>query len=54
MDDAKYRERAAQKLDLYLNAGYTPMLDLIITSETAKHPMDFYTAETIVRFFFVD
>jgi len=53
MDEERYRRDAQDKLNKYLRAGYTPMLDLIITSETAKHPMSFYEAEAIVRHFFL-
>lgn len=53
MDKEEYRQNARWKLNQYMEAGYTPMLDLIITSETEKHPMDTYTAEAIVRMMFL-
>ncbi|MBO4886891.1 MAG: hypothetical protein J5589_01080 [Firmicutes bacterium] len=49
MDEPSYRETARWKIELYLRAGYTPGIDLILTSETRRHQMDTYTAEQIVR-----
>ena len=40
MDNEQYIKNALTKLQLYIGAGYIPMANLILTSETAEHPLD--------------
>lgn len=49
MSDPEYRKKAARKIDQYLSAGLTPMVDFIITCETDKVPMSAYSAECVVK-----
>ena len=53
MDDDQYRGDVMWKMSKYLQAGYTPMLDLIFTSETRKEPLTYRKIEEIIRMFFL-
>ena len=53
MEDEKYRKNAEQKLELYMRAGYYPMVNLIITTETADHPLDYGLVCDLIDHYFV-
>lgn len=53
IDDEKYRKNAEQKLELYMRAGFYPMVNLIITTETADHPLDYGLVCDLIDHYFV-
>ena len=52
MDTEDYAGRASQKLDEYAKAGYYPMKNLIITSETDEEPLDLKFVDYLIDYFF--
>ncbi|MBQ7058873.1 MAG: hypothetical protein IJM83_06175 [Firmicutes bacterium] len=52
MSDDRYRSDTAWKIQQYIQAGYTPGIDLIITSETPKSPLTFLKIEQIIKYYF--
>lgn len=52
MDDQNYRSDTGWKLQQYIQAGFTPGLDLIITSETRNHSFTYLQAEQIISQYF--
>lgn len=49
MDDKKYRDDAFHKMSIYGNDGIYPESNLLMTFETASHPLDVNVVEEIVR-----
>ncbi len=52
MDDADYCMQNARKLQAYMQNGLIPNLNLILTSETAEHPLDLELVTKLVEHFF--
>lgn len=52
MDDENYAKSAAYKVADYAAAGYYPMKDLIITSETKDKPLDFGLVNSLIEYYF--
>lgn len=52
MNDERYRSEAGWKIQQYIQAGYTPGIDLIITSETPKNPLSFLRIEQVIKEYF--
>ena len=53
MDDPAYVERNLRKIRNYINAGWIPMKNLILTFETDEDPMDAELATLMVSYFFL-
>lgn len=49
MDDPEYASRAAEKLQLYIENGFFPGKNLIITMETTKKPLSSKTLKSIIK-----
>ena len=52
MDTEDYAAHASNKLDEYAKAGYYPMKNLIITSETDEEPLDLKFVDYLIDYFF--
>ena len=52
MDVEDYATHASNKLDEYAKAGYYPMKNLIITSETNEEPLDLKFVDYLIEYFF--
>lgn len=52
MEDGNYAENAVRKIEAYAAAGYIPMVNLILTSETRDHPLDYKIVRTLAEYFF--
>lgn len=52
MDDEEYAKHATRKIDDYAEAGYLPMLNLILTSETKERPLDFGLVDHLIEYYF--
>ena len=53
MDDPKYISDMLRKLGRYIAAGWIPMQNLIITTETSDHPLDVSLVMDLIRHFFL-
>lgn len=53
MDDEAYARKTASKITLYQSGGITPTVQLIMTFETKKNPLDFEYVETLIRHYFL-
>jgi len=53
MDNPQYARNALLKVQTYISAGYVPMMNLIVTSETASEPLDMELVKMLVRHFFL-
>lgn len=51
MDDPIYRQKASQKIDLYLSHEIIPNIDLIITTETKSNPLSIAKIQNIITEF---
>ena len=51
MDDPIYRQKASQKIDLYLSHEIIPNIDLIITTETKSEPLSIVKIQNIITEF---
>ena len=52
MDDEDYRNNACDKIRLYCNSGIIPSINLILTFETAEHPLSGEMVEKIIMEYF--
>lgn len=52
MDDRNYAANACRKLETYIRAGYIPMINLILTSETKDHPLDYGIVRMLIAYYF--
>lgn len=52
MDDQAYGANAADKIKAYIEIGYIPMQNLILTSETRNHPLDYRLVQMLIEYFF--
>lgn len=52
MDDSNYAAAASRKIEAYIKSGYIPMINLIITSETKEHPLDFRMVQMMIQCYF--
>lgn len=52
LEDEGYAESASQRLAEYAAAGYFPMMNLIITSETKERPLDLALVDYLIDYFF--
>lgn len=52
MDDSAYHDRAHARLDFYSKHQLYPMIQLIITTETAQNPLSTHTIECRIQEFF--
>lgn len=53
MDDSSYCKKAGSKLQLYMNHGLIPSLNLITTFETKEFPLSSDTIEKIIQNYFL-
>lgn len=54
LDDNGYLNNSLQKIYDYIQAGWIPMNNLILTFETKDHPLDFQLVNKLVEYFFLD
>lgn len=52
MDDPVYADKAGHKVAEYVQCGYALMVNLIVTSETKEHPLDYAFVRILVEYFF--
>jgi len=52
MDNMDYKLDACEKLSRYVRHGYIPMVNLIVTFETSRSPLDIRLVEYLVTHFF--
>ena len=48
MDDPKYRKRAFEKMDLYLDCGLIPDENIIFTYETSNSPITIHAIDKVI------
>lgn len=48
LDDPAYLEKAMKKIEAYIENGYIPGINLIITFESGKHPLDLRTVDALI------
>lgn len=53
IDDRQYRSNALSKLNCYAEAGFYPMINLIITCETEAQPLDMQLVMDLIEHFFL-
>ena len=53
MEDIKYIKNVGERLQIYINHGIIPSIDLITTYETMEHPLSTEEIEKIVREWFL-
>ena len=53
MGDPKYRRNALSKLQLYMEHGWIPSVNLILTFETKEYPLDMAYVEGLIKDYFV-
>ena len=51
LDDPAYLENAMKKIEAYIENGYIPGINLIITFESSKHPLDLKTVNKLIETF---
>ena len=51
LDDLAYLEKAMKKIEAYIANGYIPGINLIITFESSKHPLDLKTVDKLIETF---
>ena len=51
LDDPVYLEKAMKKIEAYIANGYVPGINLIITFESSKHPLDLNTVDKLIETF---
>ncbi len=49
LDDPSYLEKAMKKIEAYVENGYIPGINLIITFESSKHPLDLRTVDALIE-----
>ena len=49
LDDPVYLENAMKKIEAYIENGYMPGINLIITFESSKHPLDLRTVNKLIE-----
>lgn len=54
MDNPEYIESFTKKLNTYAAAGYYLGINLIITTETAQHPLDVNFVDTLIEYYFTN
>lgn len=52
MDDPEYSRKAYEKIQLYINNGFVPGVNLILTFETQEHPLTIDYVNHIVEYYF--
>lgn len=52
MDDPSYISNAAEKIEIYAQLGYVHGINLITTSETRNHPLDYRLVRTLILYYF--
>lgn len=52
MDNPSYSQKAFEKLQLYIQAGYIPGINLITTFETSSHPLTNQKIERTIQHYF--
>ena len=53
MGDLTYRRNALSKLQLYMEHGWIPSVNLILTFETKEYPLDMAYVEGLIKDYFV-
>ncbi len=53
MDNPQYMRNALAKIQTYVNLGYVPMSNFIMTFETAAEPLDMELVKLIVKHYFL-
>ena len=53
MDNPAYAKNAFSKLQLYIDHGIVPSIQLLTTYETKEYPLDSTMAENLVKFYFL-
>lgn len=53
MGDPTYRRNALSKLQLYMEHGWVPSVNLILTYETKEYPLDMAYVEGLIKEYFV-
>lgn len=53
MDDKEYAANAARKIHAYIQNGYIPAINFIMTSETKDHPLDYQKVELTIQEYFM-
>ena len=53
MGDPTYRRNALSKLQLYMEHGWVPSVNLILTYETKEYPLDMAYVEGLIKDYFV-
>lgn len=53
MNDSKYNRNIGERIQIYVNNGIIPTIDLITTYETTEHPLTVYEIEKIVKEYFL-
>ncbi len=51
MDSPQYVESCMRKMNLYVENGYVPSLNFIVTYETATHPLDCELVEKMIEYY---
>lgn len=54
IDDPSYRRTAFSKLQLYLENGWIPSVNLILTYETRKYPLNMAYVENLIKEYFTE
>lgn len=54
MDVPSYRQKAFNKLQIYISHGIIPFVNLIITFETKDYPLDLALVEMLIRYYFCE
>ena len=54
MGDSTYRRNALSKLQLYMEHGWIPSVNLILTYETKEYPLDMAYVEGLIQEYFVE
>lgn len=52
MDDPKYNRNIGDRIQIYINNGIIPSVDLITTYETITHPLSIDDVEKVVEEYF--
>ena len=53
VDETAYRRNALLKLQLYMEHGWIPSANLILTFETKEYPLDMAYVEGLIKDYFV-
>lgn len=54
MDDISYRDNALLKIKMYINYGFLPFDNLIITYETQNEPLGYQRVENIIKSYLIE